>query len=709
MKGYRLLGLALGSALVMAGPARAEGQRESLALKDLTVQTARGAEVGADGSLRLLRDTTRLRLLTDNLGMKGAYQVGASYRYLAADGEPFEPKGDPGMAKLVDGAIAEHAMFGVGGHAKFTIEIDLKAPYLLDVVRLFGFCRKSGLRMAGAAFSGSVDGKTWEKLGDFPKPHLPQAYEVFPLEVRKVAREIRFIHMAVEAWGKAPVGLGEVEVWGYPLYVSSGSIMFEPMEEAETAAVGALNWKGELAAPDVTGNPWSSLTPLAERTSRPLQMPRGLTAKGNKYHWTGNIPPNTTYHYRVSAVSPAGETAAAEAAAGTTGEKEGDLIFVTWHPVAGATAYRIYRGDRPGDETLLFTKQLAYAPFEDYWWTGYLDHGDRKPDGRTCPPSESKAVPLLPPGKVRAKGTKAEGHLPPGRYRYRVAAVDGTGESTASDALTCSLNGTGSIRLKWSHSVGATGYKVYRANPAGAFDGSLLASVGRVDQVVDDGTSMPGNSVTVWTRSGATPEACQAAEWARSPGSRTAIKRFLQYRLDLFSVGGLTTPKVSSIEVQEFPSDARARHLSNAEREQLGKTDRFPVMEAEDCKFTYFFKEDTTGCVNTVGKGTVTCTVAKAGTYRIGVVYKDDEDGLDEYTVSLNGEKVGRIIGDRMPWMWSEHDKDSNFFLWLTRKAHAVKVGDKLEVKVTGPTTLCYRVDKLLLVPLNAEPLQAKP
>lgn len=63
--------------------------------------------------------------------------------------------------------------------------------------------------------------------------------------------------------------------------------------------------------------------------------------------------------------------------------------------------------------------------------------------------------------------TGAGGSLVAGTYFYVISAVNGSGESWASEASNVTLSSTGSVSLTWSAASGATSYNIYRIESSG--------------------------------------------------------------------------------------------------------------------------------------------------------------------------------------------------------------------------------------------------
>ena len=79
---------------------------------------------------------------------------------------------------------------------------------------------------------------------------------------------------------------------------------------------------------------------------------------------TGGSLTAGTYYYKVTAITPGGETMASnEVLQVTTGASS--TVTLTWSAVEGATGYRIYRGTSAGNQTAFFSLTGAGLTFTD--------------------------------------------------------------------------------------------------------------------------------------------------------------------------------------------------------------------------------------------------------------------------------------------------------------------------------------------------------
>lgn len=98
------------------------------------------------------------------------------------------------------------------------------------------------------------------------------------------------------------------------------------------------------------------------------------------------------------------------------------------------------------------------------------------------------ATPLAAP--VATLGTKTNGGsgFAAGTYYWKVTAINDVGETVGSSELTATLALNDHQPISWLAITGATGYKLYRGTATGA-ENHLIASVGAVTSVIDDGTT----------------------------------------------------------------------------------------------------------------------------------------------------------------------------------------------------------------------------
>ena len=163
---------------------------------------------------------------------------------------------------------------------------------------------------------------------------------------------------------------------------------------------------------------------------------------------SGELPFGSWY-YEVTARSADGESLASQEAilVGISG-----TAIIRWSPIAGAVAYEVYRSlavDGVAGSEELLAWDLPPAP------TGQVNQFNDDGAGPRTPA----------PGHLRWLA-EAAGTLAAGNYSYRVAATTPFGSTVGSYPQTATLSATGSVELDWDASAGATGYTVYRQDPA---------------------------------------------------------------------------------------------------------------------------------------------------------------------------------------------------------------------------------------------------
>jgi uncharacterized phage protein gp47/JayE len=284
---------------------------------------------------------------------------------------------------------------------------------------------------------------------------------------------------AVRLWGgftEAVAALFPGTAWGEYLDLHGETINLPRKDEV--AANGEVLFAGPLGTLIAAGtvvstqvlDPSSGQTPVEFETQNSITLvvtpgPTNLIATPFS---SGGVLAAGTYYHRVTAIGGTGETIASNEAYATVAGAT-SRIELSWAAVAGATAYKIYRGTVAGGETLL---GQVLAPHKG------------APTGLVATPS--------------ALG----GTLAAGSRFYKVTALDAAGESIASTEATCVVpaGGTGSVVLTWTGVVGAASYRVYYSTTTGTEAHWLPAAAG-VTTITDIGTagtaaSPPGADTT---------------------------------------------------------------------------------------------------------------------------------------------------------------------------------------------------------------------
>lgn len=172
-----------------------------------------------------------------------------------------------------------------------------------------------------------------------------------------------------------------------------------------------------------------------------------------------------TYHYVVAAVVGGNETLASNQENVTVAA--GQQVALTWSPVAGATAYKVYRSSTSGvfgSTSLLFTTVAGV--------TSYTDSG--------------ASIPVQNAPVAAGIG----GTLAAGTYFYVISATNANGETIASNETSVTVVANQNVNLSWSSVPGATGYKVFRGTSAGTYAASSLITTTAATSITDTGTAL---------------------------------------------------------------------------------------------------------------------------------------------------------------------------------------------------------------------------
>ncbi|MBW1809950.1 MAG: thrombospondin type 3 repeat-containing protein [Deltaproteobacteria bacterium] len=207
----------------------------------------------------------------------------------------------------------------------------------------------------------------------------------------------------------------------------------------------------------------------------------------------GGQLPEGSWYYRVSAVTPDGESLPSQEAIARNADGS---LTIRWARVDEAISYNIYRtvasDGRSQTERLLAIDVAA---------TTFTDNGQG---------------PLAPaPGNLRGHGSDAGGSLSVGAWTYRVSSITASGETVAGYPLATEAAGAeNSIVLNWDLVPEATGYNVYRTEAVDDTSGDTFLLASNVQdltytddggQTVDTNTEaydgikpLPPGSLTLW-------------------------------------------------------------------------------------------------------------------------------------------------------------------------------------------------------------------
>lgn len=187
-----------------------------------------------------------------------------------------------------------------------------------------------------------------------------------------------------------------------------------------------------------------------------ISAPTGLSAVARYKFRTGT---SNAYQFKVTAVSSGGQSAASSAVTVTWQYEnfDGRFIRISWNPVAGADAYKVYRTDASIGIVAETTDTSADMPVGPGTFSG---------DGTAAPSTGGGGAPATPTGVT---GTVEFG-IP---YYYKVSAISAdTGEESlpsVHDIVSNDMSIKGNTNtLSWSAVAGASEYYIYR-NDNGAF------------------------------------------------------------------------------------------------------------------------------------------------------------------------------------------------------------------------------------------------
>jgi hypothetical protein len=215
------------------------------------------------------------------------------------------------------------------------------------------------------------------------------------------------------------------------------------------------------SAPTFPSNLSSAPSPGGGATTYPQQCnPPALTAG------TGGGLADGWYYYTVTALgSPWGESTEAERAIQLTGVS--NAVTLSWPAIAGATAYRVYRGTTSGGENVYY--ETANTSFTDL---GAAGTAGAPPGGVVnWPQAQPPPMSVTPQGG----GSLADNQT----FCYVVTAIGATwGESGGGE--TCGTTGSGkkTLAVSWPAFPSGTpsNYRIYRGTAAGA-ENLLLATL----------------------------------------------------------------------------------------------------------------------------------------------------------------------------------------------------------------------------------------
>lgn len=699
-----------------AGALSARSLTEKLTLKD-SIAYLENVSVLADGSVMLAPDTSKPRLLTDNVGHALRYSTGATYRYLLPDGS--EWKGSKSI--LTDGRVSEHSAIKVPANVR--LEFDLKGAYFVNRVELYPYFYEGRGRVESIGVKVSLDGEHWDDTGRAETPYPVLTHATMAVAHERVERVARYVRISPAVSGGDSSQMIEVRIWGCPHVRRRGYLVTGVLDARDGDAItDAKAVTAHLCAPCAGTGEAISAAPLDAPEAGPLPAPASLTATCSSAEWPpGYLPANRQLHYCISAVDNSGETLAEAHASVKTGEGKSNSVHLSWQELPGAVAYRIYRGEKQGEERLLGTKSMKNTPLEDLDWNTYIDWGLKEADPRRRPLKKATVTAIASPDRVEAQRIAGVGSLGPGNYYYRISAWGLRGESAASAPVKVRVRGQrASVAINWRPVAGARGYKIYCCREGEAWEDSLVGRAGAGTCSWLDAGRPRGVAVIVRRRGAQTEDACLGAPWR--PIDSESIGRFQQLRIDLCTADDQRTPAVRELILTRREPVGRAVHIGDRDfpprglhyqtkvSDRLLKSDKWIAFDVETrCELLngYRYQESSSAAI-AIQPGKIVYKVRDAGDYHLGIVFRFDMDGREEWIVRVNGKELERVCGDRWIWEWNhikERNKNQNDYLWLTTDPIQFRQGDVVEVENDGPPVACYRIDRMLFVPPGVDVL----
>lgn len=186
-------------------------------------------------------------------------------------------------------------------------------------------------------------------------------------------------------------------------------------------------------------------------------------------------------------------------------------VNLSWNAIGGATAYKLYRGTSPSNQTLVKTLGTG---------TSVADRGDGTSSG--SPPSAGRTISLSWAAVSGATGYRLYRGTAAGGQNERINTGNVTSISDGGTASFTSATPPGSnttiaptVTVNWNAVAGATGYRVYRGTAAGAEN--VYYAVGAVTTFTDvGGTSTAGSPPGVNTSGGLSTN---TVSWNAVPGA----------------------------------------------------------------------------------------------------------------------------------------------------------------------------------------------
>lgn len=201
----------------------------------------------------------------------------------------------------------------------------------------------------------------------------------------------------------------------------------------------------------------------------------------------------TTYSYRLTALTPQGETPAGSAATQVVSSGNNNAITLSWSPVTNATGYNVY-GRTAGAEGKLITLGNV---------TTWTDQGTLTVGTPLASSVTDSTILSAPLGPTFSNAQSFGGHLnPSATYFYRISALNALGETLAGSESSYTPPpgfATAQVTVNWAAVAGATGYRVYRTPTSDAISGHelRLATLGNVLSYADTTLTIPSGAMPI--------------------------------------------------------------------------------------------------------------------------------------------------------------------------------------------------------------------
>lgn len=222
-----------------------------------------------------------------------------------------------------------------------------------------------------------------------------------------------------------------------------------------------------------------------------LTSPTGVVASVTPF--SGLLPANTTFYYRVTAINHFGETLASTEVQVTTGNDNNRMVKIAFNLVPGANAYKLY-GRTQGSEQYLLTYVPSYSLANEFY-----DSGEASPSG-ALPLTNTTAAPSVDQrGVARPQGAAWD------IGAFEVQAGAGAGASIDSATIAAAVEPLSQQKFAVTSAMPFSGVRAdvgnergrpYTLGVAASFDDDLLLVLAndRAEHVSQESSIMPGES-----------------------------------------------------------------------------------------------------------------------------------------------------------------------------------------------------------------------